>query len=152
MDVGDYFQSGKRSMSLRLQEKGGKPHTLPAHLTLQRYLDAYLDEAGLWAEKDGPLFRTVNRSGELTDNRLQRRESLAMLKRRAAQAGLPEALSHHWLRATGITEFLEQDGALEEAQQIANHVDSRTTKLYDRRGRKVKQEEIQRLRFDRNGN
>ena len=52
----------------------------------------------------------------------------------------------------GAKEFLEQDGALEEAQRIAGHADSRTTKLYDRRGRKIKQEEIQRLRFERSGN
>jgi hypothetical protein len=39
--------------------------------------------------------------------------------------------------ATGITNFLENDGTLEAAQRIAGHADSRTTKLYDRRGQKV---------------
>ena len=38
---------------------------------------------------------------------------------------------------TGITNFLENDGTLEAAQRIAGHADSRTTKLYDRRGQKV---------------
>ena len=33
--------------------------------------------------------------------------------------------------------FLENDGTLEAAQRIAGHADSRTTKLYDRRGQKV---------------
>jgi integrase len=60
-----------------------------------------------------------------------------MLKRRLKQAGLPAHYSSHSFRATGITDFLENDGTLEAAQRIAGHADSRTTKLYDRRGQKV---------------
>ena len=60
-----------------------------------------------------------------------------MLKRRLKQAGLPPHYSPHSFRATGITNFLENDGTLEAAQRIAGHADSRTTKLYDRRGQKV---------------
>jgi hypothetical protein len=60
-----------------------------------------------------------------------------MLKRRLKQAGLPAHYSPHSFRATGITNFLENDGTLEAAQRIAGHADSRTTKLYDRRGQKV---------------
>jgi integrase len=56
-----------------------------------------------------------------------------MLKRRLKQAGLPAHYSPHSFRATGITNFLENDGTLEAAQRIAGHADSRTTKLYDRR-------------------
>ncbi len=37
------------------------------------------------------------------------------------------------LRASGLTRFLEEGGTLEGAQNIADHADSRTTKLYDRR-------------------
>jgi hypothetical protein len=44
--------------------------------------------------------------------------------------------SPHSFRATGITNFLENGGTLEVAQRIAGHADSRTTKLYDRRGQK----------------
>jgi hypothetical protein len=50
-------------------------------------------------------------------------------------------------RATGITNFLENDGALEAAQRIAGHADSRTTKLYDRRGQKVLLEDMERIRY-----
>lgn len=42
MDVGDYFWSGRRRMSFRLQEKGGKDHEVPAHHKAQKYLDAYI--------------------------------------------------------------------------------------------------------------
>ena len=50
-------------------------------------------------------------------------------------------------RGTGITNFLENDGTLEAAQRIAGHVDSRTTKLYDRRGQKVLLEDMERIRY-----
>jgi integrase/recombinase XerD len=62
-----------------------------------------------------------------------------MLKRRFKQAGLPAHYSPHSLRATGITNFLRNDGTLEAAQRIAGHAD---TKLDDRRGQKVLLEDI----------
>ena len=37
-------------------------------------------------------------------------------------------------RATGITDYLKSDGSLSEARKMANHADTRTTQLYDRRG------------------
>jgi len=43
--------------------------------------------------------------------------------------------------------FLENDGTLEAAQRIAGHADSRTTKLYDRRGQKVLLEDMERIRY-----
>ena len=36
---------------------------------------------------------------------------------------------------------------LEVAQRIAGHADSRTTKLYDRRGQKVPLEDMERIRY-----
>src|SRR5258707_13120554 len=72
-----------------------------------------------------------------------------MLKRRLKQAGLPAHYSPHSFRATGITNFLENDGTLEAAQRIAGHADSRTTKLYDRRGQKVLLEDMERIVFER---
>jgi integrase len=70
-----------------------------------------------------------------------------MLKRRLKQAGLPAHYSPHSFRATGITNFLENDGTLEAAQRIAGHADRRTTKLYDRRGQKVLLEDMERIRY-----
>jgi hypothetical protein len=50
-------------------------------------------------------------------------------------------------RATRITNFLENGGTLEVAQRIASHADSRTTKLYDRRGQKVLLEDMERITY-----
>ena len=41
--------------------------------------------------------------------------------------------SNHTFRGTGITVYLQNGGSLEGAQEMANHSDPRTTKLYDRR-------------------
>ena len=62
MRVEDYYQQGKRWW-LRLQEKGGKHHAVPVHHKAEAYLDAYLDAAGIAAEKSTPLWRSMPRAG-----------------------------------------------------------------------------------------
>jgi hypothetical protein len=38
------------------------------------------------------------------------------------------------MRATGITDYLkDKESSLSEARKMANHADTRTTQLYDRR-------------------
>ena len=58
---------------------------------------------------------------------------LRIVKERCAKAELPETICNHTFRGTGITVFLQNGGSLEAAQDMANHTDPRTTKLYDRR-------------------
>ena len=151
MKVSDYFQSGRNEMSLRLREKGGKAHIVVAHHALQQYLDDYIDTTNLTEGKDSPLFRTITRAKTLSPNGINRTNTLKMVKQRAKAAGLPEGLSPHSMRGTGITNYLENGGSLETAQQIAAHSDPRTTKLYDRRGSKVQRSEIERIRFEPGG-
>jgi integrase/recombinase XerD len=144
MRVEDYFQHGKRWW-IRLHEKGGKRHEVPAHHTLEAYLDGYLDAAELWEDLKGPLFRTVDRHRRLTGRALHRTEVLRMIKRRARAAGLPASTCCHTFRATGITAYLEHGGTIEHAQQIAAHASPKTTKLYDRRGDAITLDEIERI-------
>ena len=137
----DYFQQGSRGW-LRLHEKGGKRHDVPAHHRAAEALDAYLEAAGL---EDGraALFQSVDRVGDrLTGRPLTRRVVLAMIKRRAAAAGLPPSTCCHTFRATGITAYLSNGGTLEHAQQIAGHASPKTTKLYDRTADTVTVDEI----------
>jgi hypothetical protein len=54
MRVEDYYPQGKRWW-LRLHEKGGKRHEMPAHHTLEAYLDAYIDAAGIRGIARSPL-------------------------------------------------------------------------------------------------
>jgi len=78
---------------------------------------------------------------------MTRIDAARMLKRRLKAAGANLQYSAHSFRATGITTYLENGGSLEVAQRIAGHADSRTTKLYDRRGQKVLLEDMERVRY-----
>jgi site-specific recombinase XerD len=146
LKVEDYYPSGKRFL-LRFREKGGKEKELPVHHKLEEILDQYLQATGLAKEPDSPLFpAALTKTGKLSRRPLARTDAADTLKRRLKQAGLPTHYSPHSFRATGITNFLENDRTLEAAQRIAGHADSRTTKLYDRRGQKVLLEDMERIR------
>ncbi len=146
MNVGDFATEGRRAMLL-LHEKGGKEHRVPAHHLIEEYLDAYLSAAGIADQRHGPLFRTIDSRRNLTATRLQRREALSMIKRRARAAGLGTSLRCHSFRATGITLYMANGGQLETAAAIAAHESPRTTKLYDRTGAGLSLDEIERIRF-----
>ncbi len=68
-----------------------------------------------------------------------------MIKRRAAQAGIDSPISCHTFRATGITQYLLNNGVLEKAQLMAAHESPRTTKLYDRTKDEVTLDEVERI-------
>ena len=140
----DYFGQGSRGW-LRLHEKGGKRHDVPAHHRAAAALDAYVEVGGL-EEPKAALFQSMDPSGRrLTGRALERRVVLAMIKRRAAAAGLPSSTCCHTFRATGITAYLSNGGTLEHAQQIAGHASPKTTKLYDRTSDTVTVDEIERI-------
>jgi len=144
MRVEDYYQNGKRWW-LRLHEKGGKRHEVPAHHNAEAYVDAYLESAGIGREKKSPLFRTIDRRREPTENSMHRVDVLRMIKRRAKGAGLPASTCCHTFRATGITAYLENGGTIENAQAIAAHESPRTTKLYDRTNDEITLDEVERI-------
>ncbi|MBV8522527.1 MAG: tyrosine-type recombinase/integrase [Acetobacteraceae bacterium] len=144
MRVEDYYTEGRRAW-FRLHEKGGKRHEVPAHHNAENYLDAYLEAAGLAAEKKTPLFRSMDRSRQLTPRPMHRNDAWQMIKRRAKAAGLSEAVCCHTFRATGITAYLENGGTIEHAQQIANHESPKTTKLYDRTNDQITLDEVERI-------
>lgn len=145
MRVEDYYQNGKR-WYLRLHEKGGKFHELPAHHNAEAYLDAYIQAAGIAEDRKSPLFRSVPaRSGRVSLQPLDRRNAWDMVKRRAKAAGLSDRLCNHTFRGTGITTFMECGGTLERAQQIAGHESPKTTKLYDRSNDDITLDEIERI-------
>jgi integrase len=66
---------------------------------------------------------------------------------RAKAAGFLTPVGCHTWRATGITIYLENDGRLEHAQQMAGHESPRTTKLYDRTKDEITLSEVERIRL-----
>ena len=127
----DYRAMGKRSQ-LRLLEKGGKEKLVWLHHEAEEYLDRYLEKAEI-ADPKAPLFQTLDKLHRLTGQGIGRRDLLRAVKQRCTAAGLPATICNHTFRGTGITVFLQNGGSLEAAQDLANHSDPRTTKLYDRR-------------------
>jgi integrase/recombinase XerD len=144
MNVDDYYQQGKRWW-VRLHEKGGKHHEVPAHHKTEEYLDAYLHAVGLADQKGTPLWRSMTKERALGDVRMSRQDVFRMIKRRCQQAELGAAANCHTFRATGITAYLLNGGTLEHAQAIAAHESPRTTKLYDRTTDEITLDEIERI-------
>jgi integrase/recombinase XerD len=139
----EFNHPSEKRFLLPFKEKGGKEKELPVHhkleelRKLEELLDQYLKASGLEKEPGSPLFpAAIGKTGKLSRRPLARTDAADMLKRRLKQAGLPAHYSPHSFRATGITNFLENDGTLEAAQRIVGHADSRTAKPYDRRGQK----------------
>jgi integrase/recombinase XerD len=145
MRVEDYYPKGKRWW-VRLHEKGGKRHEMPAHHTLEAYIDSYIEAAGIRDGGKAPLLRSaVGRSGRLTEKPMNRVDAWRMIQRRAADLGTQVKIGCHTFRATGITAYLEAGGTLENAQAMAAHESPRTTKLYDRTGDEITLDEVERI-------
>lgn len=147
MKVEDVFTQQRR-LWLRLHEKGGKVHEMPCHHTLEDYLHAYIDGCGLRDDPKRALFRTISRgTDKLSATPLPQSNAYEMIRRRAKAAGIETKIGNHTFRATGITAYLKNGGALETAAAMANHSSIRTTQLYDRRSDQVSLDEIERVRI-----
>jgi len=129
-----------------LHEKGGKFHEEPAHHTAEKYLDEYIEAAGIAGGKNKHLFRTSRgQSRTLTSNQLSRFDAYQMIKRRARDAGVSSEIACNTFRATGITEYLRNGRTVEKAAQIAAHELTRTTQLYNRTDDEITLDEIERI-------
>ena len=147
MRVADYYTQGKRSF-FRLHEKSGKYLVVPAHHVGQAYIDEYIERAGIDGDRQGPLFRSSGqgrRQDVLLRSAMTRQTALKMIKRRARNVGLPDEITNHSFRGTGITEYLRNGGDLEIAARIAGHESTRTTQLYNRMHEELSLDEIERI-------
>src|SRR5205807_5865405 len=73
--------------------------------------------------RDGWLFRTApgHTGTALSDQPMSQPDAWRMIRRRAAAAGIAAPIGCHTFRATGITAYLSNGGALEHAQEMAAH-------------------------------
>jgi integrase len=144
MQVEDYYPVNERWW-IRLQEKGGKRHEMPAHHELETFMNSYIQLARLTNETGTPLFRACGLKAELNRRPMSRIEAYRMIRRRAYDVGLNTGICCHSFRATGITIYLNNGGTLEKAQTMAAHKSPRTTKLYDRTDDAITLEEVERI-------
>jgi integrase/recombinase XerD len=129
--------------TLRFSEKGGKSREIPVRHDLEQILLGYLQAAGI---TEGPLFCTANRKTKtLNKNAMSGIDVCRMMKRRLKAAGLPGHFSPHSFRVATVTDLLEQNIPLEDVQYLAGHADPRTTRIYDRRRRKITRNIVERI-------
>src|SRR5512135_2427414 len=137
------FKHDGTQYSLRFSEKGGKSREIPVRHDLEGYLRAYIERAEI---TEGPLFRTtVRKTKVLTKNGMTAVDICRMMKRRLKDVGLASHFSPHSFRVTTVTDLLEQNVPLEDVQYLAGHSDPRTTRIYDRRRRKVTRNIVERI-------
>ena len=148
MKVEDIRSKGT-GWQIMLHEKGGREHVMPCHHGLAEALRAYIDAGGIAEDRKGWLFRTSPRHNArvLTEQPMSQADAWRMIRRRAVAAGIFAPIGNHTFRATGITAYLGNGGALEHAQSMAAHESPRTTKLYDRTQERLTQDEVERIRL-----
>ncbi|WP_435011939.1 tyrosine-type recombinase/integrase (plasmid) [Tundrisphaera lichenicola] len=128
---------------LRFAEKGGKSREIPVRHDLEQFLLAYIEAAKI---TEGPLFRpAMRRTKQLKMKAMSGIDICRMMKRRLKAAGLPDRFSPHSFRVATVTDLLEQNVPLEDVQHLAGHADPRTTRLYDRRRKKVTRNIVERI-------
>ena len=138
------LHTNKGYPSLRSVRKGGIQHSVTLHPQTAQRIKEYLDAAGHGEELEGPLFRAVRpnwktkRAQEEKPNeaRFLNPDTIDRILRKYVKAALemPRGFSAHSCRATFATTALENKCPLEDIQRTLGHADSRTTKLYDKRG------------------
>jgi site-specific recombinase XerD len=143
--LADYRDLGEHRV-LRFREKGGKEREIPVRHDLALWLDEYVAAAGIAEEARGPLFRAAAGKRKLLTPSAYRAHSMRqMMKRRLEDAGLPELFSPHSFRVTVVTDLLNQNVPLEDVQHLAGHASPTTTRVYDRRRRKVTRNIVERI-------
>jgi hypothetical protein len=119
---------------------------MPCHHNLEEYLVGYLDGAGLRDDPKRPLFRTIDRgTGTLTRTVLPQRNAHAMIRRRAAAAGIATSSATTASGQRGSRPISRTAGPLEKASAMANHASTRTTQLYNRRRDEISLDEVERI-------
>src|SRR5207253_1477412 len=125
----------------------GKSREIPVRHDLRESLLAYLAQLDPRdAGPHEPLFRTtIRRTKVLTARSMTADDMARMVKRRLRDAGLSSRLSPHSFRVMEITDLLTQGVSLSDVQYLAGHADPRTTRLYDRRQRRVTRNIVERI-------
>lgn len=143
----DFWFDGEQWLLRFDREKGGQSREIPVRHDLQRFIIDYLEAAGSsFPSKDAALLQSAaGRTGTLTGRPLSSVDIYRMVKRRLREAGLPARFSPHSFRVTTITDLLTQGVPLEDVQYLVGHSDPRTTRLYDRRQKKVSRNIVERI-------
>lgn len=119
--IEDFAEHERGHRVLRLVGKGNKPATIPLPIPVWRALDECA--AG---RTEGFLILTA------IGRQQTRQGAYVWIKAIAKKAGLSDRVHPHTLRHAAITNVLDAEVPLRDAQVFARHADPRTTNRYDR--------------------
>ena len=143
--LSDYRDTGEQR-TLRFREKGGKDREIPVRHDLEGWINEYVAAAGIAEDvRSAPLFRAADKTKRLIKDDYGAHSIRQMMKHRLSDAGLPELFSPHSFRVTVVTDLLNQNVPLEDVQYLAGHSSPTTTRVYDRRRRKVTRNIVERI-------
>lgn len=119
---------------LQVHGKGGKIRYIPLHPAAAVVIAAYLEADGRSKDKTGALFRPVSNNTRGAGQAITPDGVYRILAKYAEAAGIDVAgFGPHALRATAITNALENDADLKKVQDWVGHANISTTRMYDRR-------------------
>jgi integrase/recombinase XerD len=98
---------------------------------------AYLKQAGIAEDKEGPLFRPLRPDGlGLVRRHLDRKTPWRLVKKYCEAAGIDpnrlggRGIGIHSLRKTAINDAIRNGATMHEVREFAGHSDIRTTEIY----------------------
>jgi len=106
--------------------KHGRVRTAPMPTWVKVAIDAWTSASSVTADR---VFRPVNRSGGVTGERLGEKVVWQMLKKYAAEVGVP-GIAPHDLRRTCAKLCRSAGGELEQIQLLLGHASVQTTERY----------------------
>jgi integrase/recombinase XerD len=106
-------------------------------LDAARAVRAYMEEAGIEDDSEGPLFRPLTPDGQsLLRRHLDRKTPWRLVKKYCLAAGIEpgrlggRGIGIHSLRKTAINDAIRNGAQMHEVREFAGHSDIRTTELY----------------------
>lgn len=133
------YDPGTRA--LRIIGKGNKERLVFIHREAVPVLDRWLVAVG---ERRGPVFRPVDRWGNIRRRHMTPRTIGMLIDQRRAQAGLQPLATHDFRRTLG-GDFLDEGGDLAQLQKLFGHASATTTAGYDRRPERELRAAVDRL-------
>jgi integrase len=119
---------------LQVHGKGSKIRYVPLHPIAAGAIADYLDAAGHGDEKAAPLFRPVSNNTRGAGKAITPDGVYRVLAKHAAAVGIDvDGFGPHALRATAITNALDNNADLKKVQLWVGHANISTTRMYDRR-------------------
>lgn len=131
--------------ALEVLGKGGKIRYVPIHPVAQAAVDLYLEDRDNLAG-DVPLFLSLHRGSSgrpLSPDGIY--SVIGDYLGRAGLADVPRAV--HAMRATAATNALEHDADLAKVQEMLGHANIATTKVYDRRAKRISDSAVFKVAF-----